>query len=212
MGYGHGASFIRQLDVMLPAAETYARGEGFPPRLYAAPVMNLPNWITVGRILLVPAFLVLAYGGSTATAAAAFSVFVLASVSDSLDGRLARRRGQTTRAGIFLDPLADKLLLGAALVVLVGDRAFPLWAALLIGFREVAVQILRTQIVRGGGDLPASRAGKSKTLLQGIMVGWWLLPWEPNPGHWLLVALVLIATLWSGGEYFVRAQTVGKVA
>jgi CDP-diacylglycerol---glycerol-3-phosphate 3-phosphatidyltransferase len=174
--------------------------------------MNLPNWITVGRILLVPVFLLLAYRHSAATTGVALFVFVLASASDSVDGRLARRRGQTTRAGIFLDPLADKLLLGAALVVLVGQRDFPLWAALVIGFREIAVQILRTQIVRGGGDLPASPAGKSKTLLQGVMVGWWLLPWEPNVGHWLLLGLVLIATLWSGGEYFLRAQSVGKVA
>jgi CDP-diacylglycerol---glycerol-3-phosphate 3-phosphatidyltransferase len=174
--------------------------------------MNLPNWITAGRIALVPVFLVLAYGHSTLTAITAFAVFVIASATDSLDGRLARQRGETTRAGSFLDPTADKLLLAAALIVLVDHRGFPLWAALVIAFRELAVQLLRTQIVRGGGDLPASQAGKMKTVLQGIMVGWWLLPWERNPGHWVLLALVLVATLWSGGEYFVRALMVRKVA
>jgi CDP-diacylglycerol--glycerol-3-phosphate 3-phosphatidyltransferase len=174
--------------------------------------MNLPNWITAGRIALVPVFLVLAYGHSTLSAIAAFVVFVIASATDSLDGRLARRRGETTRAGSFLDPTADKLLLAAALVVLVDHRGFPLWAALVIALREIAVQVLRTQIVRGGGDLPASQAGKMKTVLQGIMVGWWLLPWERNPGHWVLLVLVLVATLWSGGEYFVRASMVRKVA
>jgi CDP-diacylglycerol---glycerol-3-phosphate 3-phosphatidyltransferase len=174
--------------------------------------MNLPNWITAGRIALVPVFLVLAYGHSTIAALSAFLIFVLASATDTLDGRLARRRGQTTRAGSFLDPLADKLLLGAALVVLVDHRSFPLWASLVIAFREIAVQILRTQIVGAGGDLPASPAGKMKTVLQGIMVGWWLLPWKPNPGHWILLVIVLIATLWSGGEYFLRARTVRKVA
>jgi phosphatidylglycerophosphate synthase len=78
--------------------------------------------------------------------------------------------------------------------------------------REIAVQILRTQIVSAGGDLPASPAGKMKTVLQGIMVGWWLLPWHRNLGHWALLAVVLVATLWSGGEYFVRAQMVRRVA
>ena len=174
--------------------------------------MNLPNWITVGRIALVPVFLVLAYGHSTLAAVAAFAVFVLASVSDTIDGRLARLRGETTKAGSFLDPLADKLLLAGALLVLVDHRGFPLWAALVIALREVAVQVLRTQIVRGGGDLPASPMGKLKTFLQGIMVGWWLLPWQHNPGHWLLLGVVLIATLWSGGEYFARALMVRRVA
>jgi CDP-diacylglycerol---glycerol-3-phosphate 3-phosphatidyltransferase len=174
--------------------------------------MNLPNWITVARIALVPLFLVLAYGHSTIAALGAFAIFVLASATDSLDGRLARSRGQTTRAGSFLDPLADKLLLGAALVVLVDHRGFPLWAAIVIAIREIAVQVLRTQIVGAGGDLPASPAGKMKTVLQSIMVGWWLLPWEPNPGHWLLMVIVLAVTLWSGGEYFASAMKVRKVA
>ena len=174
--------------------------------------MNLPNWLTAGRIALIPVFLVLAYGHSTVAAVAAFAVFVLASATDSLDGRIARQRGQTTRAGSFLDPLADKLLLAAALVVLVDHRGFPLWAALVIAAREIAVQVLRTQIVSAGGDLPASPAGKMKTVLQGIMVGWWLLPWQRNLGHWALLAVVLVATLWSGGEYFVRAQMVRRVA
>jgi CDP-diacylglycerol---glycerol-3-phosphate 3-phosphatidyltransferase len=82
----------------------------------------------------------------------------------------------------------------------------------VIAIREIAVQVLRTQIVRAGGDLPASSAGKMKTVLQSIMVGWWLLPWEPNPGHWLLMTVVLVVTLWSGGEYFVSAMKLRKVA
>jgi CDP-diacylglycerol---glycerol-3-phosphate 3-phosphatidyltransferase len=180
--------------------------------LIRSALMNLPNSITAMRITLVPLFLVLAYGHSTIAAVTAFAIFVLASATDSLDGRLARSRGQTTRVGSFLDPLADKLLLAAALLVLVDHRGLPLWAALIIAFREIAVQILRIQIVRAGGDLPASSAAKVKTLLQSIMVGWWLLPWQHNPGHWLLLSVVLVATLWSGAEYFLRAQSVRKVA
>jgi CDP-diacylglycerol--glycerol-3-phosphate 3-phosphatidyltransferase len=169
--------------------------------------MNLPNSITLVRIALVPVFLVLAFRDTTAAAVGAFSVFLAASLSDFVDGYLARKHGTISRMGQFLDPLADKLLVGAALVVLVGTRSFPLWAALLIGLREVAVQILRTQIVSGGGSLPASRVAKSKTFLQITMVGWWLLPWaDTNLVHWVLLAAALATTLWSGGEYFKRAE------
>ncbi len=168
--------------------------------------MNLPNSITVARILLVPVFLALAYGTSTAHAVLSLSVFFIASVSDYVDGSIARRRGIESRLGAFLDPLADKLLVGAALLVLVDTRGFPLWAALVIAFREITVQILRTQIVSGGGSLPASVAGKWKTALQILMVSWWLLPWETNVGHWVLMGVVLGATVLSGVEYFVKAQ------
>jgi CDP-diacylglycerol--glycerol-3-phosphate 3-phosphatidyltransferase len=147
---------------------------------------------------------VLAYAPGDATAVASFAVFVVASLSDSLDGYIARRAGTSTRAGEFLDPLADKLLVGAALVVLVDLRGFPLWAALLIGGREIAVQVLRVSIAREGGTLPASRAGKTKTAMQIAMVGWWLLPWETTAAHWLWLAAALVTTLWSGAEYFVR--------
>jgi CDP-diacylglycerol--glycerol-3-phosphate 3-phosphatidyltransferase len=168
--------------------------------------MNIPNWITVARILMVPVFVVLAYSDSKALAVASFVVFVVASASDIVDGYLARRHGTESRAGKFLDPLADKLLVGAALVVLVDTRLFPLWAAIVIGVREVAVQWLRTSVVRGGGDLPASPAAKLKTFSQMSMIGWWLLPWASrNPGHWALLGLAIGATLWSGFEYFAAA-------
>jgi len=167
--------------------------------------MNLPNWITVGRIALVPVFLILAYGDSGSAAVGAFATFTVASISDSLDGYLARRGDLVSRLGQFLDPLADKLLVGAALVALVATRDFPLWAALIIATREVAVQWLRTQIVHRGGALPASRAAKLKTVIQVGMVSWWLLPWDArNAGHWLWVAAALAWTMWSGAEYFLH--------
>ncbi len=169
--------------------------------------MNLPNWITVARIALIPVFLVLASRDSDAAAVGAFVVFLVASLSDSLDGYLARRHQTVSRMGQFLDPTADKLLIGAALVVLVATREFPIWAAVLIALREVAVQILRTQIVSGGGTLPASPVAKSKTVVQISMVCWWLLPWRAtNIGHWAWLAAALLTTLWSGAEYFVRAS------
>jgi CDP-diacylglycerol--glycerol-3-phosphate 3-phosphatidyltransferase len=167
--------------------------------------VNVPNGITAARIGLVPLFVVFAYIGSTAYEVTAFVLFGVAAASDLLDGYLARRYGSVSSAGAFLDPLADKLLVGAALVVLVDRYAFPLWAALVIAVREIAVQVLRIRIVRSGAELPASPAAKSKTMAQLAMIGWWLLPWDRTTvGHWILLAIALAATVWSGGEYFVE--------
>ena len=164
--------------------------------------MNWPNAITAGRVLLVPIFVVLAYMDSRGAAVASLIVFGVASVSDFVDGYLARRWNIVTRFGEWADPTADKLLVGAALVVLVDLRDFPLWAALVIAVREVVVVYLRALIVKGGGTLPASTAAKLKTVLQIGMVGWWLLPWDKmNAMHWVWMGAVLVATLWSGGEY-----------
>jgi|SRR5688572_7853794 len=169
--------------------------------------MNLPNAITFGRIALIPVFVILAYGDSSASAVGAFFVFGMASASDFVDGYLARKWKIESRLGKFLDPLADKLLVAAALVVLVDAHDFPLWAAIVIAVREVAVQILRIQIVRSGADLPASPAAKAKTFSQLGMVGWWLLPWSDiNAGHWILLGLAVATTVWSGAEYFITAR------
>ena len=164
--------------------------------------MTWPNAITIGRVLLVPVFVVLAYGSET-QAIAALIVFGVASLSDFVDGYLARKWQLTSSFGEWADPLADKLLVGAALIVLVDLRAFPLWAALVIAAREVIVQVLRAVIVRRGGALPASPAAKLKTMLQIGMVGWWLVPWEKmTTMHWVWVGAVLVATVWSGFDYF----------
>jgi CDP-diacylglycerol--glycerol-3-phosphate 3-phosphatidyltransferase len=188
---------------------TAARGHGAVGRSHwiRSSVMNLPNSITIVRIGLIPVFVVLSYGDTDSAAVFAFVAFIVASVSDSLDGYLARRSGTITSVGEFLDPLADKLLIGAALFVLVDTRGFPLWAALVIAAREVAVQILRTRIVTTGGALPASAAGKTKTVMQISMVGWWLLPWsDHNIGHWIWLTAALATTLWSGAQYFSRHE------
>lgn len=175
--------------------------------------MNVPNWITTGRVLLVPVFLVLAYGHSDLAAVGAFVIFLVASGSDFLDGYLARKHGRESRLGAFLDPLADKLLVGAALIVLVDTRSFPLWAALVIAGREIAVQILRTSIANAGGSLPASRRAKEKTMLQVVMVCWWLLPWDgTNLGHHAVMIAALVWTLWTGAEYFSARRAVKEVA
>lgn len=158
-------------------------------------------------MFMVPVFVYLAYEGSKGTQIAAFIVFLAASLSDSLDGYLARKHGIVTKLGEFLDPLADKILVLAALVVLVEQREFPVVAALVILVRELAVQLLRNRIVARGGTLPASAVAKAKTVLQIVMVSWWLLPLEIGVAHWVLLVSALVATLWSGTEYFLKART-----
>jgi len=172
----------------------------FGPSALATPA----NAITIARLLLTPIWLLVVVDRGPSWPAFLLG-FVLAS-TDGFDGWLARKQG-TTRSGAFLDPLADKLLIGAALFVLVDTRGFPMWAALVIAAREVAVQILRTRIVTTGGALPASAAGKTKTVMQISMVGWWLLPWSAhNLGHWAWLAAALATTLWSGAQYFRRHE------
>jgi CDP-diacylglycerol---glycerol-3-phosphate 3-phosphatidyltransferase len=167
--------------------------------------VNLPNAITVGRIALVPVFLAFAFRDDTGSQIVALAIFVVASLSDLLDGYLARRDGTVSRTGQFLDPTADKLLLGAALIVLVTERSFPLWAALVLATREIVLQIYRTNIVRAGGDLPASTTAKIKTLSLTVMGSWWLLPWDDrNIVHWILVGEAIIFSIVSATEYFVR--------
>lgn len=157
--------------------------------------------------MLVPVFLLLSYAEGNDAALGAFVVFIAASLSDFLDGYLARRMRIVSRTGEFLDPLADKLLIGAALVVLVATRDFPLWVAAVIGLREISVQVLRTQVVRAGGTLPSSNVAKAKTVIQISTVGWWLLPWSDiNIGHWILLSATVAATIWSGVQYFAKAE------
>lgn len=171
--------------------------------------MNLPNAITVGRVILVPFFVLFAFGDSNSARVSAFVIFLIASLSDILDGYLARKNNQISRLGQFLDPTADKLLVGAALVVLVMERRFPLWAAIVLGIRELLVQILRTRIVNAGGTLPSSSTAKAKTVLQIWLVSWWLLPWGGiNVIHGILLGLALVVSVISGTEYFTTARRV----
>jgi CDP-diacylglycerol--glycerol-3-phosphate 3-phosphatidyltransferase len=176
---------------------------------YSLHGVNLPNAITIGRVLLVPVFLLFAFGNSNGDRIAAFIIFLVASLSDILDGYIARKNNQISRLGQFLDPTADKLLVGAALVALVAERRFPLWAAAALGVREVLVQILRTGIVKAGGTLPASPTAKMKTVLQIWLVSWWLLPWGGiNVVHGILLGMTLVVSVISGTEYFATSRRV----
>ena len=133
--------------------------------------MNLANKLTLIRIILVPIFLVfiayqdLPYGSVIATL-----IFIIASVTDQLDGYIARSRNQVTNFGKFMDPLADKLLVTAALISLVELQLVPAWAAIVIIAREFAVSGLRTIAASEGLVIAASWWGKIKTVTQIIAI------------------------------------------
>jgi CDP-diacylglycerol--glycerol-3-phosphate 3-phosphatidyltransferase len=170
----------------------------------AASPINLPNAITVTRILLAPVLVVVllnATGGSLLAAA----VFAAGALGDVLDGALARSRGLVTDVGKLLDPIADKLLVGTALVALVVVDRLAVWVPVVILFREVLVTGLRAAAARRGQIIDASRLGKLKMTLQIAMV--LVLCAVSDPGLlWidLLVAATVAATLASGIDVVAR--------
>jgi CDP-diacylglycerol--glycerol-3-phosphate 3-phosphatidyltransferase len=172
-------------------------------------VLNVANILTVLRLLLVPVFVWLLFiddGRSTSWRLAATGVFVLASVTDQLDGALARRLHLITDFGKIADPIADKALTGSALFGLSVLGALPWWVTVIVLGREVAVTVLRFWVIKHG-VIAASRGGKAKTLLQAVAIGLYLLPlagWAASGRAWLLgVAVVL--TVVTGLDYVGRA-------
>jgi len=171
---------------------------------------NLPNTITVLRVAIVPVLFLLPVAEGRIGSELLAWLFIVAAVSDLVDGWLARRGQQVTSIGKLLDPLADKLLVTAALVVLLSVGRIPPWAAwmvvVIIG-RELAVTGLRGIASAGGRVMPASPLGKAKTLAQNVAIGALLFP-DPTlelPAHAIgltLLALATALTLWSGYAYF----------
>ncbi|MDP9395500.1 MAG: CDP-diacylglycerol--glycerol-3-phosphate 3-phosphatidyltransferase [Actinomycetota bacterium] len=175
----------------------------------AAHVLNIANGLTVVRILLVPVFAVLLLHGGGHDPwwrAVACGMFVLASVTDLVDGELARRWGQVTDFGAVADPIADKALTGTALVGLSLLGELPWWVTVVILAREVGVTLLRFWVIRHG-VIPASRGGKVKTLLQGVAIALYVAP-LPSPLHLVASAVMAAAvavTVVTGADYLVRA-------
>ena len=183
---------------------------------------NLANVITISRILLIPVFLVLLLSGIPEPYGdiAAAAVFILAAATDKLDGYVARRSKQITTLGQFLDPLADKLLIAAALIALVSQGRIAAWVAILIIGREVAVSVLRIVGMSQGVSIPADRYGKLKTVLQIVYVVYVLVPTDKIADlinvstdvatiiQWVLAGVVVVVTLASGVRYFMNARGV----
>src|SRR5919109_4836609 len=157
--------------------------------------LNLPNTLTLVRILLVPVVVVALLDETPNGDAIAAGVFALAALTDGLDGYIARSRDAITTFGKLIDPIADKLLIVAALISLVSLGRLAAWVAMVIIARELAVTALRAVAVEQGVVISASWLGKVKTMLQVVAV-FALIIWNPSP--WpvdVLVYLALAATV-----------------
>jgi CDP-diacylglycerol--glycerol-3-phosphate 3-phosphatidyltransferase len=164
--------------------------------------LNLPNVLTVLRILLVPVLVAALLGNTPEGDVLAAVVFALASLTDFADGYLARTRGSVTTFGKLMDPLADKLLIIAALLSLVSLGRLPAWVAMVIIARELAVTVLRLGATQAGVVMAASLFGKVKTCMQiAAILAVIAVPGEPLWVSLLLYATVLVTVL-SGLDFF----------
>jgi CDP-diacylglycerol--glycerol-3-phosphate 3-phosphatidyltransferase len=183
-----------------------------PPSTVSA--WNVANALTMLRLLLVPVFGVLLFHGSgheTGWRIAAFAVFAIAAATDRIDGELARRRHLITEFGKLADPIADKALIGTALVGLSLLDELPWWVTVVILLREFGVTLLRFWVIRHG-VLAASRGGKAKTLLQTVAIGLYVLPLSgwPHAVAVVVMAAALALTLVTGVDYVSRALSLRR--
>ena len=184
-----------------------------------AKLLNIPNILTLTRIAVVPIVVVLLMFESKENCFWAAAIFSIASITDWLDGYLARKWGIVTVLGKFLDPLADKLIVMAALIMLIPLDRVPAWAVLVILSRELIVSGIRSIASTEGIVISASNLGKYKTIFQMVaIIGlllhykyYWffgvqydfLYPSLHNAGIFLFY-ISLILTVWSGVDYFVK--------
>jgi CDP-diacylglycerol---glycerol-3-phosphate 3-phosphatidyltransferase len=173
------------------------------------PLWNLANLLTMSRMALVPVFVLALFtkgGSDPAWRVTAAVVFGVASLTDRLDGDLARRRGLITKFGTIADPIADKVLIGAALVGLnmLGDLAW--WLTILIAGRELGVTALRFWVLRYG-VIPASRGGKLKAFVQVVAIELYVLPvpLAAHPLRWAAMGVAVVLTVVTGIDYVARA-------
>ena len=171
--------------------------------------MNLPNALTVSRLILVPVFLLALFaegGHNTTWRWIASGIFAVAAITDRYDGHIARKRGQVTDFGKIADPIADKALTGSALIGLsmLGDLAW--WVTIVILIREIGVTMLRFAVIRNG-VISASPGGKAKTFVQIIAIALYLMPLPDGIDVVRIAAmgLAVILTVGTGIDYVVRA-------
>lgn len=174
--------------------------------------MNLANALTAVRLLLIPVFLYFLFAGDgheTASRITAFAVFAVAIITDRIDGWLARTYDMVTEFGKLADPIADKMLIGAALIGLSMLGDLPWWVTMLILIRELGVTVMRFALLNRG-VIPASRGGKLKTLVQAIAIGLFILPlhsWSPvwTTVAWAVMWVAIVLTVVTGLDYVVSA-------
>ncbi len=175
-------------------------------------ITDLPNILTLARILTLPAVLLLIDNYSRILSFFSAVIFVLGAITDIFDGYLARKRGQETVLGAFLDPLADKLFVLGTLVFLVARDRVPEWLVVVLMSRELAITVLRSIAVTYGLVIAAGQTGKAKTALQSVGIVFLLIHF-PYPilglgftidfhrlGTWLIYGS-LVLSVWSAGEY-----------
>lgn len=177
--------------------------------------MNLPNSLTVARLIFVPVFLLVASMKCLYADYLAAGIFVIAAVTDSLDGYLARKRKQITPLGKFLDPVVDKILVTAALITLVEMERLPSWIAVLIISREIAVTGLRALAAAEGIVISSSGLGKIKTVTQIVAIVSLFLRNFPFsliyfPFDDIALTFALFFTIWSGLDYFLSFRFTGN--
>ena len=176
--------------------------------------MNLPNKLTMLRILLIPFFVAFAKMGSFAMQLVAVVIYIIACITDAMDGRIARSRNLVTNFGKFMDPIADKLLVMSAMVVLTYQRRMPDWVCILMLAREFMVSGLRLVAIQGGRVIAAGPLGKLKTVFQMIstIALMLLVPLsgEPLLGSFgivlarILLYVALVLTVVSGVDYVIK--------
>ena len=172
-------------------------------------LVNLPNALTLVRLLLVPVFIyyLTIFDTSTTVQWIAGWFYLFAAITDLVDGYLARRNNQITNWGKIADPIADKALTGAAFIGLSLLNVIPWWITIVILVREIGVTVLRFYVIRRG-VIPASRGGKAKTLTQNIAIVLYLFPVTGtlNNVAELILAVAVILTVATGVDYVVKAQ------
>ncbi len=173
---------------------------------------NIANVLTGARIVLVPVFIACLLAGGTAWRLAALGAFCIASLTDLLDGHLARSRGLVTDFGKIADPVADKALTGAALICLSALGELPWWVTGVIMFRELGVTALRFWVIHQG-VIAASRGGKLKTLLQVIAICLYVLPASLSPPgivRGLFMGAAVVVTVVTGVDYVQQAMRLHR--
>jgi CDP-diacylglycerol--glycerol-3-phosphate 3-phosphatidyltransferase len=169
--------------------------------------MNTANKLTLLRVVMIPAFLLVLYLRVPGSNYWALAIFVVASLTDMLDGYIARHYNQTTDFGKFMDPLADKCLVTAAMLWFVEIGQMPGWALLVVIVREFAVSGLRMVAADKGRVIAAGWSGKVKTASTMVCIVLMLLP-IPAILNSICVAVIVLTTIYSGVEYFMKNADV----
>ena len=169
--------------------------------------MNLPNKLSITRMALIPVMVALMHHDTPVCRVLSALVFAAAAFTDFLDGHIARKHHIVTDFGKFIDPVADKLLVLSALIMLIQHGVMPAWVVVVILARELCVDGLRMVAVGRGRVIAAGKLGKIKTVSQIVLILWLMLSHQPVLRHavsFILTAWVLVITLWSGVDYFVK--------